>query len=292
MIWNDAMEGVVIQGITGAAGRAHLAGMRAAGTPVVAGSSPGRSGESIDGIPVYDTLAEARRHHRFTSVVQFVRGAQTFEATAEAVAAGLKLIVVLAEGVPTWDALAIRALTRESGALILGPNTAGVIRPGCWRLGIMPHVLYMRGRIGVLSRSGSIMHDVSYTLGHAGIGQSTCVDIGGDRVVGADIIDVYRGFLTDTQTDAILIVGEIGSNKEEHLARHLRASGITKPTAAMIVGRHAPEGRRMGHAAAIMHGSAGSAASKLSALSGAGVHVCKDLDAVVAWARDLVPSVA
>lgn len=284
MIWSDAPHGVVIQGITGSAGRAHLARMRDAGTQVVAGVSPGRGGETVDGIPVYDTVGEARQQHAFDASVQFVPGAQTLEATSEALCAGLKLIVALAEGVPAWDAIRIRALATERSALVLGPNTAGVIRPGCWKLGIMPHAMYSRGRIGVLSRSGSAMHEVAYTLSHAGLGQSTCVDIGGDRVVGSDILSAYRGFLSDAQTEMILIVGEIGSDKEEHLAHELRAGGLAKPTAAMILGRHAPQGKRMGHAAAIMHGAAGSAASKREAFVKAGVTVCDNLQDVILWA--------
>ena len=285
MIWNDALDGVLVQGITGSAGRAHLVRMRDAGTPVVAGTSPGHEGESVDGIPVYDTVAEARRHHAFAAAVQFVPGKQTLNATAETLRAGLKLVVSLAEGVPAWDAVELRSLAREHRALVLGPNTAGVIRPGRWKLGIMPHALYSRGNVGVMSRSGSVMHDVAYTLGHAGVGQSTCVDIGGDRVVGSDIVDVYRQFLSDEQTDMVLIVGEIGSDKEERLAGYLQKEGMGKPTAALVVGRHAPEGRRMGHAAAIMQGSAGSASGKEAALADAGVHVCVNLDEVVAWTR-------
>ncbi len=285
MIWTDVPDGVLVQGITGSAGRAHLARMRDAGTPVVAGTSPGHEGESVDGIPVYDTVVQARRYHAFATTVQFVPGKQTLHATAEALRAGVKLVVALAEGVPVWDAIELRALAREHGALVLGPNTAGAIRPARWKLGIMPHALYSRGHVGVLSRSGSVMHDVAYALGRAGIGQSTCVDIGGDRVVGNDIIEVYRQFLLDDQTDEILIVGEIGSDKEERLAAYLQREGIGKPTVALIVGRHAPEGRRMGHAAAIVQGSAGSASGKETALADAGVSVCANLDEVVAWTR-------
>jgi succinyl-CoA synthetase alpha subunit len=285
MIWNDVLDVVLVQGITGTAGRAHLARMRDAGTPVVAGTSPGHEGEFVDGIPVYASVAEALRHRAFAAAVQFVPGKQTLNASMEALRAGLKLVVALAEGVPVWDAIELRALAREHGALVLGPNTAGVIRPDRWKLGIMPHALYSRGHIGVLSRSGSVMHDVAYTLTHAGIGQSTCVDIGGDRVVGNDIVDVYRQFISDEQTDEILIVGEIGSDKEERLAAYLQKEGTGKPTAALIVGRHAPQGRRMGHAAAIVHGSAGSASGKEAALADAGVSVCANLDEVVAWTR-------
>ncbi len=285
-MWADRLEGVVVQGITGTAGRAHTVTMQQAGTPVVAGVSPGRGGETVAGVPVYDTVAQARRAHRIDASVIFAPSGAVLGAAMEALDAGIALVAIIAEGVPTWDSLRIRVAADARGATVAGPNTGGAIRPGCWKLGISPNVMYRPGPVGILSRTGSAMHEAALALTQAGIGQSTAVDVGGDKVNGNDIIDAYEGFVNDPKTRLLVVIGEIGSDKEERLAGHLRAHPPVKPMASLVLGRHAPAGRRMGHAGAIIKGSAGTAAGKAALLASAGVVACTSLGGLVAWARE------
>ena len=285
-MWDDRLEGVVVQGITGTAGRAHTVTMLEVGTPIVAGVSPGRGGEEVAGIPVYDTVVQARRAHAIDASVIFAPSGAVLGAAIEALDAGIPQIAIIAEGVPTWDSLRIRAAANARGATIAGPNTGGAIRPGHWKLGISPNVMYRRGPVGLLSRTGSAMHEAALALTQAGIGQSTAIDVGGDKVNGDDILDAYEGFVNDPATQLLIVIGEIGSDKEDRLAAYLQTHPPVKPMASIVLGRHAPVGRRMGHAGAIITSGRSTAAGKSALLASVGVVPCTSLKALVAWARE------
>jgi len=267
-------DAVLVQGITGRQATFWTEKMRACGTNIVAGTNPTKSGFKIGGVPVYRSAVEAAQHHQLDATVLFTPPAATREAVGDALSAGVKSIVVLAEHVPVHDVMAFLADARDAGARVVGPNTAGLVTPGETAVGIMPGfepAIFQPGRVGVISRSGSLGTLVCLDIVRAGLGQSAFVGIGGDPVIGTTTLDALREFDRDPATDAVVVVGELGGSMEETAAEYIAT--MSKPVVAFIAGLTAPPGRRMGHAGAIVEGNRGSGASKVAALSAAGAHV-------------------
>jgi succinyl-CoA synthetase alpha subunit len=261
----------IVQGISGRIGRVQTKWMLECGTNLVAGVTPGRGGETVEGLPVYDCVAEAVERHGANATVIFVPAPFAKDAVMEAVDAGIKLVVAVPEHVPVHDAIELRRAARAHGVVMLGPNTPGVISPGIGKLGIMPANMFKKGRIGIISRSGTLSYEVAGHINEMGYGESTLVGIGGDPVVGMELSDVLREFERDKNTDAVIVVGEIGGSAEERAAGYIKQ--MNKPVVAFITGRTAPEGKTMGHAGAIIRGGEGTASSKVKALSEAGALV-------------------
>jgi len=264
---------VLVQGMTGSQGAFHTHLMREYGTKVVAGTVPGRGGQTIEGLPVYDTVVEAKENHGVDASIIFVPAPQALDAALESVEAGLDPVVVITEGMPVRDSIELMAMARLSGTTIVGPNTPGLIKAGESKMGIMPAQVFRKGEVGIISRSGTLFYEVAFHITRAGLGQSTCVGLGGDPVVGLDYVDVLRWFEEDPETRAVALIGEIGGDAEERAAVFIGDGGFTKPVAAYIAGRAAVPGKRMGHAGAIIQGSSGTAESKMNALREAGVTV-------------------
>ena len=264
---------VLVQGITGTQGRFHTRLMLDYGTDIVAGVTPGRGGEEVEGVPVYDTVAEAQQEHSVDASIIFVPAPFALDAALEAVEAGLDPVVVITEGIPVRDSIELVARARQRGVTIVGPNTPGVIKAGECKLGIMPAQVFRRGPVGVISRSGTLFYEIAAHISRSGLGESTCVGLGGDPVVGLDFIDVLKWFEEDPETEAVALIGEIGGDAEERAAEFIAQGGFTKPVAAYIAGRAAIPGKRMGHAGAIIQGASGTAQSKMEALRAAGVAV-------------------
>jgi succinyl-CoA synthetase alpha subunit len=266
---------LVVQGITGREGDFHSRNMLAYGTPVVAGVTPGKGGlRVLDGaVPVFDTVADAVRETGANTSCIFVPAAGAPDAVMEAVAAGIATIFCITEGIPALDMVPVVSTVQAAGARLIGPNCPGATSPGRAKVGIIPGSVHREGRVGVVSRSGTLTYEAVQAMTDAGIGQSTCVGIGGDPIIGTTFLDVLQLFAADPETDAIVMIGEIGGSAEEEAAawagEHLRGT----PMAAFIAGRSAPEGKRMGHAGAIISGGSGTAASKVSALEAAGIRV-------------------
>jgi succinyl-CoA synthetase alpha subunit len=258
---------VVVQGITGRAGTFHTRQMLDCGTSVVAGVSPGKGGEAVHGVPVYDTVRESVQRHDADVSVLFLPARFVLESTVEAIRAGIKLVVVVPEHIPIHDMLRIRKHAQDSGALVIGGNTAGIISPEEANVGIIPPIAFKKGCVGVASRSGSMTYYVADTLTRSGYGESTCVGLGGDPILGATFVEILPLFDEDPETRAVVLVGEIGGVYEEAAAETIRA--MKKPVLAMVGGRYAPPGKRMGHAGAIIEGEMGTAQSKLKALKDA-----------------------
>jgi succinyl-CoA synthetase alpha subunit len=272
---------VLVQGITGAAGSFHTKQCIAYGTQVVAGCTPGRGGETFDAtspdgatvrVPVFDTVAEAVRETDADTACVFVPALGAADAILEAVAAGCQLVVAITEGIPTMDMVRVRRALEGKPARLIGPNCPGIITPGACKIGIMPGYIHVPGRIGVVSRSGTLTYEAVAQLTELGLGQSTAMGIGGDPVGGMDFIDVLDLFNQDPNTDGVLMIGEIGGTAEERAAAWIQRN-MHKPVAAFIAGRTAPPGKRMGHAGAIISGGKGTAADKIAALEAAGVSV-------------------
>jgi len=271
-IWADENTRVVVQGLTGKEGQFHAAKCREYGTKIVAGMTPGRGGTKVDGVPVFDTVTEARESTGCNASLLFVPALAAADAILEAAAAGVELIVCITEGIPARDeAMVMQTLARGRSRLI-GPNCPGIISPGKTKLGIMPAHIHKEGSIGVVSRSGTLTYEAVDQLTKLGLGQSTCVGIGGDPVPGTNFVDVLDAFNRDPQTDAVVMIGEIGGSAEEEAAAFIRQN-VRKPVAAFIAGQTAPPGRRMGHAGAIISGGKGTAGEKIEALQAAGIHV-------------------
>jgi len=261
---------VIVQGITGGAGSSHTKRMLKYGTQIVAGTSPGKGGELIHGVPVYDTVKECVERHQADTSVIFLPARFVMEAGIEAVRAGIKLIVVVPEHIPIADMLKLRQEAQKCGSRILGGNTAGVISPGQANVGIIPDVAFTPGRVGTVSRSGSLTYYIADTLTREGFGETTCVGLGGDPVLGSTFSEILELFEADADTKAIVLAGEIGGVYEEMATDTITT--MKKPVIAMIGGLHAPPGKRMGHAGAIVEGQMGAAHSKLDALTEAGAH--------------------
>jgi len=264
---------LVVQGITGRDGSFHARQMLEYGTAVVAGVTPGRGGQTFEGkVPVFDTLADAVAATGANASVIYVPSRFAADAVYEAADAGIPLIVCITEGLPVLDMTRVMPYVRERGARLIGPNCPGLISPGDSKVGIIPGQICLPGRIGVVSRSGTLTYEVIHQLTRHGMGQSTCVGIGGDPIIGTNFIDCLAGFQADAATDAIVMIGEIGGTDEQNAARYI-AEHVRKPVVGFIAGQTAPPGRRMGHAGAIISGSSGTAAEKMEALKAAGVAV-------------------
>ena len=263
---------LVVQGLTGREGRFHALRNRAYGTNVVAGVTPGKGGRDVDGIPVFDTVAAAVAETGANTSLIFVPARFAVDALDEAVDAGIRTIVHITENIPVLDMTRAYNYVRARGATLIGPNCPGVISPGKANVGIIPGEITHAGPVGLVSRSGTLTYQVMYEMAEAGVGQTTCVGIGGDPVVGSNFIDVLRLLEADPETEAAVMIGEIGGDEEEQAAAFV-AEHMTKPVVAYIAGFEAPPGKRMGHAGAIISGSSGTAGAKAEALERAGVRV-------------------
>jgi len=268
----DQNTKAIVQGITGSEGRFHTRRMLDDGTRIVAGVTPGKSGESVEGVPVFDTVADAVEATGANASILFVPPAFAADAIMEAAEAGVGLIVCLTEGIPVQDMLVARRYIDLRGTQLVGPNTPGLISPGKSKLGVMAGYIHRPGSIGIISRSGTLTYEVVHQLTALDIGQSTCVGIGGDPIVGLTFKELLPMFETDPETEGIILIGEIGGSAEEEAAK-LISERIDKPVVAFIAGRTAPPGRRMGHAGAIITGGSGTAAAKTAALREAGVTI-------------------
>ncbi|OQX08519.1 MAG: succinate--CoA ligase subunit alpha [Desulfobulbaceae bacterium A2] len=283
-IFVDTSTRVLVQGITGKEGRFHAGQCREAGTRIVAGVTPGKGGQEIDGVPVFNTVQEACQATDANASLIFVPPPHAADAIMEAGDAGLDLVVCITEGIPVHDMLRVKSWLASRPTRLIGPNCPGIITPGQCKMGIMPAAIHRPGSIGVVSRSGTLTYEVVQQLSRVGLGQSTCVGIGGDPVLGTSFIDCLTAFAADEATRGVVLVGEIGGSAEEEAARYI-ARHCPKPVVGFIAGLHAPPGRRMGHAGAIVNGSSGTAAGKLAVLRECGVTVCErlaDLGAVCA----------
>jgi len=270
----DSNTKLLVQGITGREGLFHTEQMIEYGTQVVGGVTPGKGGEWVLGKPVFDTVKSAREATGANATVIYVPAAFAADAIYEAVDAEIELIVCITEGIPVRDMMQVRARLDQSNSRLLGPNCPGLLTPGQAKIGIMPGHIAMPGNVGVVSRSGTLTYEVVYALTQRGIGQSTCVGIGGDPINGTSFIDVLQMFEDDPQTEKVVLIGEIGGTDEEKAA-HFIATTMTKPVVAFIAGQTAPPGKRMGHAGAIVEGGSGTAADKIAALQAAGVKVAE-----------------
>jgi succinyl-CoA synthetase alpha subunit len=265
---------VICQGITGKVGQFHTKGCLEYGTKMVGGVTPGKAGEKVEGLPVFDTVAEAVEKTGANATMIFVPPAFTADAILEAVDAGIGVVIAITEGVPVLDMARVYPIVKRSKSVLVGPNCPGVITPEECKIGIMPGYIHKKGPVGVMSRSGTLTYEAVWQLTGLGLGQSTCVGLGGDPIVGMSFIDLLRLFEADPQTEAILMMGEIGGSAEEEAAAFVKAH-VTKPVAAFIAGQAAPPGKRMGHAGAIISGGKGTAAEKMAALKSAGIQVAE-----------------
>lgn len=267
----DEHTRVLVQGITGKQGLFHTRQMLAYGTKIVAGVSPGKGGQEAAGVPVYDTVKAALEKTPVDATVIFVPAASAKDAAFENIDAGIKILVIITEHIPVHDEMEIMAMARSRGTLVIGPNTFGIVSAGKCKIGIPPNQFFVPGPIGVVARSGTLTYEIVANLTANGLGQSTVVGLGGDRVVGLSFVDVLKMFEEDPQTEAVVLVGEIGGNAEEEAARYIRE--MKKPVVAYIAGKSAPPGKRMGHAGAIIERGKGTFAGKVKALSEAGARV-------------------
>jgi succinyl-CoA synthetase alpha subunit len=263
----------IVQNITGTQGSFHSQLMLQYGTKIVAGVTPGHGGSEVNGIPVLDTVEEAVGRFDANASIIFVPAPFAKDAVLEAIAAGLNPVVVITEGIPVKDEIQIMEVAKLKGTTVIGPNTPGIITPNECKLGIMPGHIFKQGKVGVVSRSGTLTYEIAASLTTAGLGQSTCLGVGGDPVVGLSFVDVLEMFRKDPDTEAVAMIGEIGGNAEEMAANYVKDSNYPMPVAAYVAGRAAPPGKRMGHAGAIIMGKSGTAETKIEALKDAGVRV-------------------
>lgn len=268
----DKKTRVIVQGITGGEGSFHARQMIEYGTKVVGGVTPGKGGTDFEGVPVFNTVADAVAKTKAEASIIFVPAFAAADAILEAANANIKLIICITEGIPTRDMVNVYNVIRNKEVRLIGPNCPGVISPGKAKMGIMPGFIHKKGKVGVVSRSGTLTYEAVKQLTDLGIGQSTCVGIGGDPVIGSQFKDIIRLFNDDPDTDGIVMIGEIGGTAEEEAAAFIKKN-VKKPVVGFIAGRTAPPGRRMGHAGAIISGGKGTAAEKMAAMKKAGIHV-------------------
>jgi succinyl-CoA synthetase alpha subunit len=271
----DENTKVVVQGITGGEGSFHARQMIEYGTRIVAGVTPGKGGTSFDGIPLFNTVRDAVSATGATASAIFVPPAFAADAVMEAADADLGLVVCLAEGIPTLDMVMVRRYLKDRRTRLIGPNTPGIIAPGKSKIGVMAGYIHKEGAVGIVSRSGTLTYEAVHQLTRLGFGQSACVGIGGDPVIGLSFVDILRLFEADDQTEAVIMIGEIGGSQEEEAAAYYR-DHMKKPVVAFIAGLSAPQERRMGHAGAIVTGGRGGAREKITALESAGITVVKN----------------
>ena len=274
-IFVNARTKAIVQGITGTQGSFHTRLMLDYGTQIVAGVTPGKGGKKVHNVPVYDTVEEALQKHEADTSIIFVPAPFAADAAFEALESGLKTIVIITEHVPVKDAVQVMARAKHQGAVVIGPNTPGIITLDGCKLGIMPVHIFKRGSVGIASRSGTLTYEIATGLSTMGLGQSTCLGLGGDPVVGLSFVEVLKEFEKDEQTKAVVLIGEIGGDAEERAASFISNKGYAKPVVAFVAGRTAPKGKRMGHAGAIIMGKAGTAQSKINAFREADVSVAE-----------------
>lgn len=275
----DENTHVIVQGVTGRDGSFHTRQMVGDGTKIVAGVTPGKGGQKLDEIPVYNSVGDAQKDHRVDATVIFVPPKFATGAIREAADAGVPLIICITEGVPVLEMVEAYRYVKEKGLRLIGPNCPGLISPGKCKIGIMPYKIHKEGDIGVISRSGTLTYEVVYNLTTNGLGQSTCVGIGGDPIIGNTFTDLLELFEKDDNTAAVVVIGEIGGEDEEKAAEFIK-NKMSKPVAAFISGRTAPPGKRMGHAGAIISGGKGTPQAKVEAFQDAGVEVADKPDEI------------
>ena len=269
---------VVVQGITGNEGRFHTEAMLRFGTKVVAGVTPGKGGQQVHGVPVYDTVSQAVSEEGANTSIVFVPARFAPGAVNEAIEAGIRTIVVITELIPQKDSIDFIAMAEKKGIIIVGPNTPGIINvPQKTKVGIMPNHIFSPGIVGIASRSGTLTYEIAWHISNAGLGQSTCVGMGGDAIVGLDFVKLLQMFRDDEETKGVVLVGEVGGKAEEMAAQFIKETNYPKPVVAYIAGRSAPPEKRMGHAGAIVMGNVGTAQSKIDAFAAAGVPVAQKL---------------
>ncbi|MBF0496912.1 MAG: succinate--CoA ligase subunit alpha [Deltaproteobacteria bacterium] len=285
----DENTRVVVQGITGREGSFHTNQMLAYGTKVVAGVTPGKQGQTLGGIPIYNQVIGAVEHEQANTAIIFVPPAFAADAIMEAAAAGIKVIVCITEGIPTIDMIAAKKYLKETEAVLIGPNCPGIISPGKTKVGIMPGDIHKPGSVGVISRSGTLTYEVVGQLTRQGLGQSTCIGIGGDPIIGLAFIELLTRFGEDKDTSGVIVIGEIGGSAEEEAAEFVKAH-FKKPVIGFVAGQTAPPGKRMGHAGAIIAGRSGRAEDKVAAFEAAGIHVVRNLGQLGATAKRVFPA--
>lgn len=272
----DENSRVIVQGITGNEGRFHTEAMLRFGTKIVAGVTPGKEGEQVHGVPVHSTVAEAVSNHGANTSIVFVPARFAPDAVNEAIEAGIRTIVVITELIPQKDSIEFIARAEKTGAIIVGPNTPGVINsPKRVKVGIMPNHIFKPGTVGIASRSGTLTYEIAWHISNAGLGQSTCVGMGGDAIVGLDFVKLLEMFRDDEETKGVVLIGEVGGSAEELAAQYISETKYPKPVVAYIAGRSAPPEKRMGHAGAIVMGNVGTAESKIDAFNAAGIPVAE-----------------
>jgi len=285
-IWVGNDTRLLVQGITGREGQFHTLQCKEYGTQVVAGVTPGKEGQNVEGIPVFNSVARAVKATGANCSMVFVPPAFAADAVLESIEAGVPMIVAITEGIPVLDMMKVKNHLKSSASRLIGPNCPGIITPGQCKVGIMPGPIHMPGPIGVVSRSGTLTYEVVHQLSQQNIGQSTCIGIGGDPVNGTNFIDCLKAFQDDPATKGIVMVGEIGGSAEEEAADFI-TSYVTKPVVGFIAGVTAPPGRRMGHAGAIISGSSGTAQAKMAAMEKAGIAVVENLGELGATAAKI-----
>ena len=283
----DKESRVVVQGVTGKEGSFHTRQMLEYGTKVVAGVTPGKAGQQVEGVPVYHTVADAVAEQGANISIIFVPPAFASDAIMEASAAGIGVIACITEGLPTLDMVRVKHYLKGRSSVLIGPNCPGIITPGACKLGIMPGYIFQPGNIGVISRSGTLTYEVVDQISKQGLGQSTCLGIGGDPIIGLNFIDLLQLFAEDPQTGGVVLIGEIGGTAEEEAAAFIK-DHFPKPVVTFIAGQTAPPGRRMGHAGAIISGKSGTAQEKMAVLKAAGIRVVVDLTKVGEAVKELM----
>jgi len=286
MIILDENTRCVVQGITGKQGSFHTKQMLEYGTKIVAGTSPGKGGQKVGELNVYNSVEEAKDELDINSSIIFIPAPFAKDAAFEAISQ-LDLVVIITEHIPVHDSMEIVEYAKQNKTIVVGPNTPGIITPGVGKLGIMPTHIFNEGNIGLVSRSGTLTYEVASQITSAGMGQSTCLGIGGDPIVGMDFSKVLQMFEDDDDTDAMVMIGEIGGNAEERAAEFI-SKNISKPVVGYIAGTTAPRGKKMGHAGAIIEGESGTAASKIKALENAGVHIAKKPSEIAEIIKDVL----